>query len=614
MKSLFDEFPGQDKAAWLSQLQKDLKSNEVDKYLSTRAEGIELPVYLTQESLEASGFPLANRTVHHPEFEYANAWESRVDVETDDLKRANKRALHALQHGATSIGFTGHEISNQEELRLALRSILLDIAPIHFDCGEGTASMLFMYADEIKRMNLDPAKIKGSLSWDPLTRFVAKGYFDYSREESMQLTGSLVGAAALDLPAFKTISIHGSFWHNAGASAVQELAAITSTIAEYFQQLKNQVALEQVIDAMDVRMSSGGNYFIQIAKFRAMRILWDMLLEGNHVDRTKHKLWLQTETAFRNKTRYDAYSNLLRATTESMAAVIGGSDEHLIHPYNAHYTLPDEASRRYALNIHHLLREEARLDKVLDPSSGSAYIEEITKRLVQAAGKQFLETEEQGGFVASARSGSLQKGILEHRASIESDIRKRKRTIVGINQFADATECITEASISQKDPLDKLPEIQQLDPYFEAASFESLRRLFTLEKIPVAHLLVFGDDAKSKARASFASDYLASAGFKSTLGDFNVPLQDQVFGEDSLNADVLVLCSADELYLQAVQELNAAGWPIQPVLVAGNPESRDDLRAQGIFDFIFLGSDAVACFYRLLNQFVQEQPASSLDI
>lgn len=600
MNTLFDQFPSTSAADWLEQVKKDLKADDPNRLINSVVEGIEVPVYFSQSDIN-SAFPLNNRVKHHPDFAYANDWEKRVNIETDDLKLANKRALQSLEHGASSIGFTGIEISNQEELRLVLKGIQCDIAAIHFDCDEATPSLLFMYVDELIRMNIDPQKVKGSLGWDPLGRFIFKGNFEYSREESMQLTASLIQTSETQMPNYKCITVKSADFHNAGATSAQELAISLSITAEYFDGLQKYTSLESVAKSIQWKLASGSNFFLQIAKFRAARILWEMLLKGNGLDARDLPLWLQSETALRNKTRFDAHSNLLRCTTESMSAILGGTDEHLVHPFNAHFDQPDDAARRFALNIQHVLNDETRLDKVLDPSAGAPYIEFLTNKIVEQAWSLFLQFEEKGGFVTSARAGLIQDLVLTNRAAIEKGIRTRKQVIVGINQFADANESSTQEPVFQSDPLDKLPEIKTLEPYFEAASFESVRRLFTLEGAPNSYLLVFGDAAKCKARASFASDFMASAGFKSSLGDASVAVVDQIHSEAAKNAELIILCAADEDYQQAVNDLNAFGWPDKPVLIAGKPSNLDDLKQAGVSDFIFVGCDAISVFHHLLE-------------
>jgi methylmalonyl-CoA mutase len=600
LEALFSEFKHTQFQDWKAQLLIDLKKDSVDNLLMTRIEELDVPVYLESENAPTSQSISSLRKAHHPEFASANDWEICVNIDTADLVKANKQALHALENGATAIRFTGHEISNQEELILVLRNILPDIARIHFDCGEASASLLFMYQDEIARRKLDPLCIQGSVSLDPLGDFAFQGSFAYSKEESMQLLSASVDFSSIHLPLFKTINVNASTWHNSGASAVQELALAISVMNEYFIELKSDK--EKIARAMQVSMAAGSEYFLQIAKFRSMRILWHMLLEGHGLNADSFPLWISSETASRNKTLYDPHNNTLRATTEAMSAIIGGSDELTIHPHDMFYKIPDESSQRTALNIHHLLHDESNLDKVLDVASGSYVIEQMTSDLIDKAWKLFLTIEEKGGFVAALRVGFIQDQLVQSRAAIEKNIRTRKRSLVGVSTFADAKASVHVEIHSQRDPLSKLPEIRVVEPFREATVFESLRQAFTLEKSPSVFLAVFGDELKRNARAGFAAEFMAVGGFVSTTGEAQVALIDQLQSEAALKAQVIILCSDDDAYLQAVETLLKDGWPSVPVIIAGKPSNAQQLEELGIHDFIFIGCDVAAVLGNLSEE------------
>ena len=600
MEPLFSEFPHTHFEDWKAQLLKDLKTDDVDRYLNTRIEELQVPVYLEGENAPEAHPVAGLRTSHHPEFAHSNEWELCVNCDTADLVKANKQALTALEGGATSIRFTGHDISNQEELILAMRKVLPDVARVHFDCGEASASLLFMYQDEIARRKLDPMRIQGSVSLDPVGDFAFSGTFPYSKEESLQLLCASVDFASVNLPFFKTISVDAVRWHNAGASAIQELAFAISVMNEYLVELN--ISKETTARSMQLRMASGADYFQQIAKFRSIRLLWSMLLEGHGLHAADLPLWLQTETAQRNKTLFDPHNNLLRATTESMAAIIGGSDEHTVHPHDSLFKLSDDASRRTALNIQHLLHDESNLDKVSDAASGSYLLEQLTQDLTQNAWNLFLKLEEKGGFVAALRSGFVQDQIISSRAVLETNIRTRKRSLVGVSAFALPQATVKVEIQSQRDPLAKLPEIRVVETFREAAIFESLRQAFTLDGNPTAFLATFGDTTKRAARAGFATEFLSIGGFVSHTGDAQMALADQVQSPAALKAQVIVLCAADEEYLEAVETLLKAGWPEVPVMIAGKPKDGIQLGELGIHDFMYVGCDAAAILGRLSEE------------
>ncbi len=590
MEPLFSEFPATHFDDWKARLLKDLKADSIDRILTTQIEEITTPVYLEQENAPKANSIAGSRIAHHPEFAFSNEWEFCVNVDTADLVLANKQALTALEHGASTVRFTGHEISNQEELILTLNKILPEIARIHFDCGEASASLLFMYQDEIARRKLDPLSIHGSVSLDPIGDFAFSGTFPYSKEESIQLLQASVDFASTNLPLFKTISVQSARWHNAGASAAQELAFSISILNEYLIELGADK--EKTARSMQLRMASGAEYFQQIAKFRSIRLLWNMLLQGHGLDANNLPLWLCTETALRNKTTYDPYLNLLRSTTETMAAVIAGTDEHTVHPHDCLFKIPDIASRRIALNIQHLLHDESNLDKVSDAASGAYVIEKMTSDLTQQAWELFLQIEAKGGFVAALRSGFIQELIVRNRAQIENSIRMRKRSIVGVSSFAVPQSKVHVEIQSQRDPLSKLPEIKVVEEFREAAIFESLRRTFTMDGNPNTFLAVFGDPIKRAARAGFAAEFIAIGGFIPKKGDAQVTLIDQLHSDAAQSAQVIILCAADEDYLVAVETILKDGWPSVPVLIAGKPSNQKELEELGVHDFIFIGCDA----------------------
>ncbi|MEX1189318.1 MAG: methylmalonyl-CoA mutase family protein [Bacteroidia bacterium] len=599
MEDLFKEFQSPTDADWINQIKKDLKTDDIEQMLTSQTEGIISAI--ASQNIPASSFNAkSNRIKHHPDFAYANDWEIRADIGTSDLKKSNKRALKLLEHGASSIGFKGFDISNQEELRLIIKGINCEIAAIHFDCGEGTPSMLFMYIDELKRMNADLSKINGSLAWDPLGDFAFKGSFDYSKEESMLLTKALIEASVKELPKFRIITIKGARWHNAGASASQELGLVIALAAEFAVNLEGKVPIDEVFNHMQIQLASGSEFFLEVAKFRAIRILWDMLITGFPAA-TKHHLWLQSETCLRNKTRFDSYSNLLRCTTESIAAIIGGTDEHLVHPFDYHFKAENDDSQRLALNIQHLLKYESGLDKVSDVSAGSPYIEHLTRELVNQAWAIFLQIEEKGGYTVAVRSGFIQDQIIKNRAKLEDKVRTRIRGLIGINRYANPNELSQGEPEYEKDPLVKLPEIKTLEPYFEAASFESIRRLLTLEKQPHACLLLTGNAKMAKLRAGFASEFFSAGGFGISQTDINVDIVDQLHSENAKKADILILCSSDEEYPQIIDNISKVEKPAKLLFVAGNPNGLDELKLKGVSGFVNRGCDAIKVFHSILE-------------
>lgn len=600
MEKLFGEFSPANYEQWLEQLKKDMKSDDVSRLLQARSEDIQIQSYYSAEQAPEPIFIGPYRKPLNPEFASANEWEMNVDIDTDDLIQSNKQAHEALQHGANSLNFTGIGISNQEELILTLKNIVPEFISLRFDAGEGAPSLLFMLTDEFSRRNIDKHKLRGSVTYDILTDYALTGAFPYSKSESFSILEAMISAAQETLPMFKNLVVKGSAWHESGATAVQELAFSLSTFNEYFQVLGKRISLETLASNARLELASGSDYFLQIAKFRAARILWHMFLEAYGIDSKSSPLEISAITALRNKTTADYYNNLLRATTEGMAAVSGGTDTLTVQPHDSFFREPDVNSRRLALNIQHLLHDESRLDKVLDPASGAWYIDALTHELIDRSWALFQETEAKGGFTACLRSSWIQDQVKTSAGELRKSISTRKRVLVGVSQFADLSAPRIEPPQKQRDPLSKLPEIKTIEPFREAEVVEKIRYYLNKSKAMSAFLAVFGDASKRSARAGFAKDFLAMAGIKSNLGDPTVALLDQLKSTFAKKADIVVLCAADEDYASAVELLKADEWPNGLVWIAGKPSDEIALKKAGIDDFIFLGCDAESIFQKVL--------------
>lgn len=600
MEKLFGEFSPANYEQWLEQLKKDMKSDDVSRLLQARSEDIQIQSYYSAEQAPEPIFIGPYRKPLNPEFASANEWEMNVDIDTDDLIQSNKQAHEALQHGANSLNFTGIGISNQEELILTLKNIVPEFISLRFDAGEGAPSLLFMLTDEFSRRNIDKHKLRGSVTYDILTDYALTGAFPYSKSESFSILEAMISAAQETLPMFKNLVVKGSAWHESGATAVQELAFSLSTFNEYFQVLGKRISLETLASNARLELASGSDYFLQIAKFRAARILWHMFLEAYGIDSKSSPLEISAITALRNKTTADYYNNLLRATTEGMAAVSGGTDTLTVQPHDSFFREPDVNSRRLALNIQHLLHDESRLDKVLDPASGAWYIDALTHELIDRSWALFQETEAKGGFTACLRSSWIQDQVKTSAGELRKSISTRKRVLVGVSQFADLSAPRIEPPQKQRDPLSKLPEIKTIEPFREAEVIEKIRYYLNKSKAMSAFLAVFGDASKRSARAGFAKDFLAMAGIKSNLGDPTVALLDQLKSTFAKKADIVVLCAADEDYASAVELLKADEWPNGLVWIAGKPSDEIALKKAGIDDFIFLGCDAESIFQKVL--------------
>lgn len=370
-----------------------------------------------------------------------------------------------------------------------------------------------------------------------------------------------------------TGAVRADLLHDAGATAVQELAF---ALAEGVERLA--VAVEEGTPVNDAAAGQvfafavGGHYFLEIAKLRAARLVWARAAAAFGAEGAATAMRAIVRTARANKSLYDAETNLLRATTEAMSAVIGGCAQLTVEPagFDPHL----------ALSLQHVLREEAHLGEVADPAGGAYYIEALTDGLARAAWALFQQVEAAGGYAAYVASGALASAVAASRAAKEKAVATRRRTLVGVNNFPNAMDL---APTTRPMP----PTEDGVAPAWRMAEpVEGLRRrteafVEATGRRPHVLLLTRGDVKMRMARANFSRNFFGCAGFMVTESAELAP------------ADLVVLCSADAEYLALAREVVPQAGA--PVIVAGHPvEQVDALRAAGVAGFVHLGSDLVA--------------------
>ncbi len=400
--------------------------------------------------------------------------------------------------------------------------------------------------------DLKGADYQRKLYWSPFPGLAVRPY--YRRADVTAATGvarTPGWAADVELPAG---AIDASRWHEAGATPVQELAFALSEIVE-------QMAAGGVAPAL--RLGVGPYYFVEIAKFRAARLCWARVVEA--FGQGGLPLVLHARTSMVNKSAFDPETNLLRATTEALAAAIGGCDAIAIAPAGF--------SPALAANVHHILREEAHIGEIEDPAAGCYYLENLTESIGRAAWELFQSLESAGGF--SAAQGEIEYQLTVTRRTREQEFALRKTVLTGVNQYP-----APEGSFHE------LPGAG----WRLAEPLEALRR--RVERSPrTVLLLTRGDRKMSLARAAFCQGFFGAAGLRCVESS-----------EMDASAGLIVLCAADADYLALAPEAVAAAGGL-PVVVAGNPrEQIPALEAAGIAGFVHLGSDQPATLAQWLDR------------
>ena len=593
-EKLFTEFTAPTAQEWLDKIQVDLKGADFNKKLVWRTnEGFNMqPFYRREDVLK-----LKTPDALPGEFPFVrgnkkdnNEWYVRQDIKVTDAKEANAKALDVLKKGVDSLGFKfGGDSVSAEFVETLLEGIECECVELNFStCQRKSLELAKILVAYFEKKGYDKEKIVGSIDWDPMHRIVMRG---------KDVTAVLAVAPEIvetlkDFPKFRCVAVNAGALNNAGAYIVQELGYALAWGNEYLNQLV-EAGVEPTLAARKIKFNLGisENYFMEIAKFRAARMLWaEIVKQYEPKCDCACKMCVNATTTSYNMTVFDSYVNLLRTQTETMSAALAGVHSIVVNPFDAAYETPTDFSERIARNQQLLLKEESHFDKVVDPSAGSYFIEELTTSLADVAWKLFLKIEEEGGFLAAIKAGTVQDDINATNEKRHKDAAQRKEFILGTNQFPNFTE-LSEG----KQPLtcgcccgsDAEPTFKAIKSTRLAADFENLR--LTVEKsgkTPVAFMLTIGNLAWRQARAQFSSNFLACAGYKviDNLGFDTV--EQGVDAALKAGADIVVLCSSDDEYatyaVPAFQYLDNRAM----FIVAGAPACMEDLKAAGIENFV----------------------------
>ena len=600
-EKLFSEFQAPTTQEWLDKIEVDLKGADFQKRLVWRTnEGFNVQPFYRREDLKdlkavdslPGEFPFVRGNKKDN-----NLWYVRQDIVVDDAKAANAKALDILNKGVDSLGFriAGKDVS-AEFIATLLDGIMPQYVELNFmTCQRHCVELAQILVAYFKEKQYPLAELKGSIDFDPISRIMRKGK-DVSAV--LQFTKPLVEALA-ELPGYKCILVNSSLLNNAGAYIYQELGYALAWGAEYLN-----LAVEAGIDATEAakrikfNMGVSENYFMEIAKFRAARLLWAQIVKQYEPKcDCACQMHVCAITSEYNQTLFDSYVNLLRSQTETMSAALANVDSIIVTPFDKPYEAPTEFAERIARNQQLLLKEEAHFDKLVDVAGGSYTIEHLTDAIAQEGWKLFLTVEEAGGFLAETQNGHIVEAVNASNDKRHADAARRKEFILGTNQFPNFTEtsegkqpaspvcCCTTATESEE-------TLPKLNAQRLASEFETLRLATEkAQKQPVAFMLTIGNLAMRQARAQFSCNFLAAAGYKvmDNLGFKTV--EEGVDAALEAKADIVVICSSDDEYAEYAIPAYKYLADRAMFVVAGAPACSDDLKAAGIENFINVKSN-----------------------
>ena len=609
-EKLFSDFSPVSTSKWMEKVTADLKGADFEKKLVWKTnEGFKVKPFYRMEDLEG----LKTTDSLPGEFPYLrgtkkdNTWFVRQNIRVECPKEANTKALDILNKGIDSLGFSikGKDV-NADFIETLLNDICAECVELNFStCQSHAVELAELLVAYFQKKNYDSTKLKGSINYDYFNKMLTKG----KEKGNLVETAKALIETTKTLPFYRVISVNALSLNNAGAYISQELGYALSWGNEYLNLLV-EAGITPTIAAKKIKFNFGisSNYFLEIAKFRAARMLWANIVSSykpvctrdncsNTAEdgecRCAAKMKVHAETSSFNLTMLDAHVNLLRTQTEAMSAALAGVDSLTVTPFDKAYQTPDDFSERIARNQQLLLKEESNFDKVVDPAAGSYYIENLTTSIAQQAWNIFLKVEEEGGFYAAVKAGSVQEDINQSGKARHIALSSRKEILLGTNQFPNFTEkvgdkrqvenkcCCSDKSSSCEST------VKVLNSDRAASEFEALRlQTEAADHCPKAFMLTIGNLAMRQARAQFSCNFLACAGYEviDNLGFETV--EEGVEAAMEAKADIVVLCSSDDEYAEyAVPAFKAVNNRAM-FIVAGAPACADALKAEGIENFI----------------------------
>ena len=598
-EKLFDQFPPISTEEWKAKVDADLKGAPFDKKLVWRTnEGFNVqPMYRAEDIAD-----LKTTDSLPGEYPYVrgtrtdNDWLARQEIIADDLKEANEKALDVLNKGITSLGFSV-KISTVEEVSTLLKDIYVPAVELNFKCCPKQAIDLAKALVEYVKTQGLADTFKGSIGFNPFRKALRHG---------TEFGGDIKALAVelldvvKDVPGLRVLAVDSYMFNNAGAYIFQELGYALSWGAEWMSLLTEAgVDADTIAKRIKFNMGVSSNYFMELAKFRAARMLWAQIVEQYKPScKCSCKMMAHAVTSEFNQTIFDAHVNLLRSQTEAMSAALAGVDSITVTPFDKPYKTPDAFSERIARNQQFLLKEESHLDKIVDPAGGSYYVETLTVSIAQEAWKLFLDVEEKGGFLANVNNGTVQAAINASSEKRHADMARRKEVLLGTNQYPNFNEMAAD-KIEKTGCSCGCAEHNEnneggLSMKRQGSDFEELR--LATERAanrPKVFMLTIGNLAMRLARSQFSANFFGCAGYEiiDNLG-FNT-VEEGINAAMDKNADVVVICSSDDEYATLAPEAFKALNGRAEFVVAGTPACTEELQAQGITNFIHVRSNVL---------------------
>ena len=598
-EKLFTESPPVPTEKWEEVITADLKGADYERKLVWKTgEGFNVRPYYRAENLEgikflgsqAGEFPYVRGTHAH------NRWRVHQTVSVVCPKEANAEALKILNAGVDSLGFCIASADfSAADLDMLLKDICIPAVEITF-CGEKMANVAELVLAKVEKEGIAKEDVRIAFCIDPLVKGLSsKGDFcSPNGEKCIARIVELIHKTK-EYKHVRIVTVAGQTFGNSGSTIVEELAFTLSAGHDYLVRLTDAgLDVDAAARKLRFSFSVSSNYFMEIAKFRAARMLWANIVKGyGPAKNCACKMHIHAETSRWNQTVYDPYVNMLRGTTEAMSATIAGVHSLEVMPFDTSFENPTEFSKRIARNVELLLKNESHFDQVVDPAGGSYYVENLTQSIAAEAWKLFLEIEQKGGYTEAYKAGLIVERIKASAAAKDKNIATRRQTLLGANQYPNFTE-VAGKEITAESVTRKQAEGNVLVPYRGAMAFEEMRlQVDRSGKEPKAFMLTCGNLGMARARSQFSCNFFACAGIKVIDNTYFKSIEEGAKAALESKAQIVVVCASDDDYAEAAPKVKELLGGKAILVVAGAPACAPELEAQGITNFINVKSNVL---------------------
>ncbi|MBF1714539.1 MAG: acyl-CoA mutase large subunit family protein, partial [Selenomonas sp.] len=529
--------------------------------------------------------------------------------------RSSRAGVDARQ--AEAVGDTGTSVTTVEDMHVLLTGLDLAKFPLYVYAGANAVPLLALVAAARRAAGEDMAEVRGIVGADPIGALAADGKLPASLDAHYDSLAAAARWATVNAPHLRTVFVRSDVYSNGGANDVQEVASVLATATAYLRALcERGLTIDEAASQIAFAFSMGANFFLQIAKLRAVRPLWAQIVGAFGGSAEAQKMRIHARPALFFKTIYDPYVNMLRNTTEIFSGVVGGIDSFESAPFDEPIRKGDEFSRRIARNVQIMLQEEFGLLQPIDPAGGSWAVETLTRQMKEKIWAEFQRIEKEGGIIAALRAGSLQESVAAVLAARFKNADLRRDRIVGNNMYPNMTETLLEtraedtaalkaqrtadidaylsdidvkhrdealASLRQAHSVDHAVEaalagatiaelmtavtegngaetVTAIAPHRWSERFEALRQRteeYKAEKNDNVKIFLanMGPIPQHKARADFTTGFLQVGAFEVLGNDGFKTVEEAADAARASGADAVVICSTDATYPEIVPAL-----------------------------------------------------------